>query len=248
VWKNVFSRRSLDEKGDAIKNKDSIPSAGINTNRPSSFKRIRNRAAGAGQKTIHAGVVGDPDFGGLLPQLPGAREEALNVAQEYGAEPLIGRQVTESALRRSVGNGVDVLHLATHALYDPHFPLHSALILTDGGKPVPLTAERLFEKPLSSRLVILSACETGRGQVVAGDDILGLVRSFYLGGTQTILSSLWPVDDVATQQFMEIFHTQSREGNFGDAWLAARDFLRNRGYAPSVYGAFILGGSLRASQ
>ncbi len=202
------------------------------------------RSYHAGKESMKASVVGDPDFGGQLPQLAGARTEAIAVAKEYGVKPLIGPEASEPALRQSVGKGVDVLHLATHALYDPYLPLQSALLLTDGKKAVPLTAERIFEKPLLSRLVILSACETGMGQVVAGDDILGLVRSFYLGGTSAVLSSLWPVEDAATQLFMETFHTRSKGGDFGGAWLAARDTLRNRGYSPSAYGAFILGGSL----
>ncbi|MFH1857419.1 MAG: CHAT domain-containing protein [Candidatus Omnitrophota bacterium] len=193
---------------------------------------------------MKASVVGDPDFGGQLPQLAGARTEALTVAKGYGVKPLIGPEASESALRQSIGKGVDVLRLATHALYDPYLPLQSALILTDGKKAVPLTAERIFEKPLLSRLVILSACETGMEHVIGGDDILGLVRSFYLGGTSAVLSSLWPVEDSATRLFMETFHTRSKGGDFGGAWLAARDTLRSRGYSPSAYGAFILGGSL----
>ena len=202
------------------------------------------RSSHAGKESMKASVVGDPDFGGHLPQLAGARTEAFVVAKEYGVKPLIGPEASEPALRQSVGKGVDVLHLATHALYDPYLPLQSALILTDGKKAVPLTAERIFEKPILSRLVILSACETGMGQVIAGDDILGLVRSFYLGGTSAVLSSLWPVEDAATRLFMETFHTRSKGGDFGGAWLAARDALRSKGYSPSAYGAFILGGSL----
>ncbi|HAJ27668.1 MAG TPA: hypothetical protein DCG53_10565, partial [Syntrophus sp. (in: bacteria)] len=132
---------------------------------------------------------------------------------------------------------------ATHALFDPHAPLQSAVILTTGNKPLPLTAEKLYDKPLPARLVVLSACETGMGQVIAGDDLLGLVRSFYLGGATTVVSSLWPVDDEATRLFMEIFHEKSREGDFGAAWLAARDTLKNLGYHPADYGAFTLGGS-----
>lgn len=191
-----------------------------------------------------ASVLGDPHFGGQLPQLDGARVEALEIAAKYGVKPIIGQNATEAALRGSVGEGVGTLHLATHALYDPYLPLQSALILTDGSKAVSLTAARLFERPLYSRLVVLSACETGMGKVAAGDDLLGLTRSFYLGGTVAVLSSLWPVDDAATRLFMETFHDNSMDGDYGGAWLAARNRLRDQGYPPSIYGAFILGGSL----
>lgn len=191
-----------------------------------------------------AAVVGDPAFGGILPQLPGARQEAQLLGGLYGAAPLIGEGATEPALRGAVGGGVDVLHFATHALFDPHYPLQSSLILTDGRHAVPLTAERLFAAPLPARLVVLSACETGMGLLASGEELLGLPRSFYLGGASSVISSLWPVDDEATKLYMETFHRHSRGGGYGPAWLAARDAVRERGFPPSAYGAFILGGSL----
>jgi CHAT domain-containing protein len=193
--------------------------------------------------TARAGVVGDPEFGGSLPQLPGAREEALSVSRLYATGALIGNAATESALRTRIGRGVDVLHLATHALFDPVYPLQSSLILSDGKTAVPLSAETLFAHPITARMVILSACETGMGQVVGGDELLGLVRSFYLGGASSVVSSLWPVEDQATQLFMQTFHEAARSHNYGQAWLTARDRVRAQGYAPSAYGAFVLGGT-----
>lgn len=191
-------------------------------------------------------IVGDPEFGGILPQLPGAREEAVSVSKLYAATALVGGAATEDTLRRRVGRGVDVLHFATHALFDPHYPLQSSLIMTDGKRAVPLSAERLFAQPIAARIVILSACETGMGQVVSGDELLGLARSFYLGGATSVVASLWPVDDKATRLFMETFHQRSQEGDHGRAWLAARDAVRAEGFPPAAYGAFVLGGSLGA--
>lgn len=194
--------------------------------------------------TAHAVIVGDPEFGGTLPQLPGARDEAMAISKMYGTPALIGNAATETALRQSVGKSVDVLHLATHALFDPHYPLQSSLILSDGKRAMPLSAEGLFAQPLSAHVVILSACETGMGKVVSGEEVLGLTRSFYLGGASSVISSLWPVDDEATKLFMEVFHQRSRTGGYGRAWLAARDAVKEKGFPPSAYGAFVLGGSL----
>lgn len=198
------------------------------------------------RQATRATIVGDPEFGGALPQLPGAREEAVTVATFYSAPALIGAAATEAAVRERVGNGVDVLHFATHALFDPYYPLQSSLIMSDGKRAVPLTAERLFAQPLAARLVILSACETGMGQVVGGDELLGLARSFYLGGASAVVSSLWPVEDEATRIFMEVFHQRSRGGDYGTAWLSARDAVKAKGYPPSAFGAFVLGGTLGA--
>lgn len=57
--------------------------------------------------------------------------------------------------------------------------------------------------------------------------------------------SLWPVSDVGTMAFMEAFHEELASGDVGASWLAARDRLAADGYPPLVYGAFVLGGSLK---
>ncbi|MEK9940888.1 MAG: CHAT domain-containing tetratricopeptide repeat protein [Gammaproteobacteria bacterium] len=188
-------------------------------------------------------VVGDPQFGGAMPQLPGAQREAIAIADLYGATPLISGQASANALRRAVGAGARVLHLATHGVFDHQEPLNSAVFLSDGAMAEPLTAAHLFENPLAARLVVMSGCETGLGQALAGDDLIGLSRSFYLGGAVSILSSLWRIDDEGTVAYMQKFHEVARSGDFGSAWLAARDELKDRGYPASVYGAFVLGGA-----
>jgi len=190
-------------------------------------------------------VVGDPAFGGVLQQLPGARMEARQVAEMYAVTPLIGGDATPFSVRQSVGNGVGILHLATHGRFDANYPLRSALYFAGAdGRAQELTAADLFEAPIAADVVVLSACETGAGRAEAGDDFLGLVRSFYLGGSRTVVTSLWPVDDAGTQIFMEVFHKKLRDGDVGLAWIAARDATIAAGLPPSVYGAFILGGSL----
>ncbi len=189
-------------------------------------------------------VVGDPAFGGLLPQLAGAAAEARSVAALYHTAALSGAAATEKALRAAVGPGTTILHLATHGRFEPAFPLRSALYLSDAsGKARALSARDLFRAPLRADFVVLSACETGVGRAVAGDDFLGLVRSFYLGGSTGVVNSLWPVDDAGTKVFMETFHQNLPKGA-GAAWLAARDATRAAGFPPAIYGAFVLGGAL----
>ncbi len=207
-----------------------------------------NRPAAAGGGAT-ASIIGDPKFFGQLPQLPGARDEAAKIAAAYGVSPLLGAGASEEALRKAIGGGVGVLHLATHGLFDAEQPLNSAIMLSGRDGVRRLTAARLFEAPLRANLVVLSACETGVGRAVAGNDYLGLTRSFYLGGARTVLNSLWSVQDKGTQAFMTRFHaiaqTGPQRGDYGAAWLAARDAVKKLGYPPAVYGAFILGGSAR---
>ncbi|WP_416899163.1 MAG: CHAT domain-containing protein [Minwuia sp.] len=203
------------------------------------------RSGGGGQVRT-AVVVGDPQLGLDWEALPGARAEAQTVSSFYSTRPLIGAEAQEGALRQRIGKGVGVLHLATHGLFDARDPLASAILLSDGDGQASLTASRLFEAPLAADLVVLSACETGLGQAVAGDDFLGLARSFYLGGARAVMNSLWPVHDKPTRVFMEVFHREARTGDYGGAWLAARDRLKAMGLPPSVYGAFVLGGAAGA--
>ncbi|NQU64922.1 MAG: CHAT domain-containing protein [SAR324 cluster bacterium] len=188
-------------------------------------------------------IVGDPSFGGELPQLPGAKKEAIAVGMIYNQAPLIGNRATKHELRSQVGQGVGIIHLATHGLFNSAKPLNSAIFLSSGSKADPLTASEIYEYPLPAKLVILSACETGLGKTIAGDDLLGLTRSFYLGGAISTLSSLWQIEDEGTMEFMKKFHQQSINGDFGTAWVQARDHVKKLGYPASVYAAFILGGA-----
>jgi hypothetical protein len=195
--------------------------------------------------TQPAVVAGDPDFAGRFPTLPAARKEAESVAKTYGVTALIGKESTESNLRKAVGSGTGVLHLATHGFFNAERPLVSGLALSGGdAAPVILTVARLVEAPMPAKLVVLSACETGLASTAAGDDFLGLPRSFYLGGALAVVSSLWPVDDEGTQIFMNTFHEHARKGNYGGGWLAARNALKASGAQPFIYGAFVLGGAL----
>jgi tetratricopeptide (TPR) repeat protein len=200
----------------------------------------RPSAASKGRQAV---IVGDPQFGRMLPQLEGARDEARALSKTYDVPALIGVSATEPGLRRAVGSGTSVLHLATHALFDPLFPLKSAFFLSDGKHAHPVTAEVILKKPIPADVVVLSACETGMGKVISGDDLLGLSRSFYLGGSKAILSSLWPVEDAATKAYMDAFHKEARRSDIGTAWLRARDHLVSEGYPPMAYGAFVLGGT-----
>ena len=189
-------------------------------------------------------IIGNPQFGGKMAPLPAAELESRDVAKLFGTSPLLREEATLEALQTQVGRGTSILHLATHGVYNDLDPLRSAFILTESGKARAVTAADLLMDPLPAQLVVLSACETGLGKTLAGEDLQGLTRSFYLGGSLAVLSSLWPVEDEGARQFMNEFYRQFQNTKrFDQAWLAAKNSLRNSGASPSVYGAFVLSGA-----
>lgn len=190
----------------------------------------------------NAVIVGNPNFGGHLPQLPGAENEALNIASLYDKKALVYDDATLKKLYSSIGTGTKVLHLATHGIFDNKDPLASSIYLSKNGSFDKVTAKDIFEKPLKSYLVVLSACETGLGKSISGDDFLGLTRTFFLGGSNAVLSTLWEVDDDGTKEFMKEFHRYAKNGDYMEGYHLAKKKLKDAGYPPSIYGAFVLYG------
>jgi CHAT domain-containing protein len=96
---------------------------------------------------------------------------------------------------------------------------------------------------LGTELVVLSACETALGAVNNSEGVFGLQRAFKLAGAQTLVMSLWEVDDYATADFMEQFYGNWLSGlSLQDALQEAqRHFRANRFYAsPYFWAAFVL--------
>lgn len=135
------------------------------------------------------------------------------------------------------------------------YMLWSGLILAGGnntwtGKEIPygvedgiLTSDEISRLDLSkTKLVVLSACETGRGHIDPIDGVWGLQRGFKLAGVQSILMTLWKIPDATTALFMEQFYSELAKGHTPRESLHyAQQYLINNGASdPYYWAAFVL--------
>ncbi|WP_009633852.1 CHAT domain-containing protein [Synechocystis sp. PCC 7509] len=157
-------------------------------------------------------IVGNPQPISLkLPALPGAETEAMAIAKLFNTSPLIGRQATESAVSSRMSKA-QVIHLATHGFFDDRQGLESSLALVAAPGDGLLTAAEILELKLPGSLVVLSACNTGRGKIT-GDGVIGLSRSLLSSGASTVIVSLWSVPDLPTAALMTEFYNNLNKQN-----------------------------------
>ena len=177
-------------------------------------KKQQQLASGKG-----ALVVGNPTMPSVaftanqppqqLSSLPDSEAEAIAIAQLLNAEPLTGDKATKVAVLQQIERS-RIVHLATHGILDDVEGLGVPGVIAlapskdDSGL---LTASEIFNLRLNAELVVLSACNTGRGRIT-GDGIIGLSRSFIAAGVPSVVVSLWSVSDESTAELMAEFYRQ----------------------------------------
>lgn len=160
------------------------------------------------------------------PSLQSARKEVNAVASLY---PERSKVLTDSLIRKADfkqwAGSYDIIHLAVHGKFDAEEPLLSKVKLAPGaGEEGDLTAAEMFGLPLEkTRLVTLSACETGRVRTTRSNEIQGIQQALLFAGAQSLLVSAWQVDDDATSIWMQTFY---REAQTKTPAEAAREAIR----------------------
>ncbi|MDD2309035.1 MAG: CHAT domain-containing protein [Desulfuromonadaceae bacterium] len=195
------------------------------------------------EKKLHILAIGNPDLGNPNLDLPFAEREAGTLRWNYPDVTTLTRErATESWVREHISE-FGVIHIASHGEFDPVNPLFSAIRLTKDAKADgKLQAEEVFGLDIRADLVVLSACQTGLGDIRSGDDVVGMNRAFIFAGTHSLMSSLWRVSDVSTAIMMKQFYRNYMSYGKAESLIRAMQHVKNRYPHPGYWGAFVLTG------
>lgn len=189
---------------------------------------------------------GDPEM--KFGPLPEAEQEVKTLGRLYGtakSQIFIGPEAREAVVKAQAPK-YEVLHFATHGLLDNRNPMFSFLTLAhsagDPNEDGLLEAREIINMDLHAKLAVLSACQTARGWVGAGEGVIGMSWALFVAGVPTTVASQWKVDSASTTSLMIDFHrrltTRSGKESKAEALRQAElGLLRSERYRHPFYWA-----------
>ncbi|KAL9957174.1 hypothetical protein ACROYT_G038780 [Oculina patagonica] len=187
-------------------------------------------------------IVGNPDVGRvrykgrikfILP-LPCAESEANMIGEKLGVKPLLGKQATKQAVLQVI-NSMSLIHFAAHGDAERGEIALAPALRSSNRIPREddylLTMSDISKVQLCAKLVVLSCCHSGRGQIRT-EGVVGIARTFLGSGARSVLVALWALEDSATEQFMSRFYEHLVGGNSASESLhEAMKWMRCNGYS-----------------
>jgi CHAT domain-containing protein/tetratricopeptide (TPR) repeat protein len=145
-----------------------------------------------------------------LDQLPESGEEVKALGRLYGAarsKVYVGTEAREDRVKSEAG-AAGILHFSTHGTLNNAAPMYSYLTLAEVGPNDDglLEAWELMQLDLKAELAVLSACETARGRIGAGEGVIGFSWAMFIAGVPATVVSQWKVDSASTRDLMVNFH------------------------------------------
>ena len=197
-------------------------------------------------------LVGDPDVGEVIYRgrlnkkfvpLPGARKEAEMIGRLLGVLPLLGQRATKQAVLERI-KSVSLIHIAAHGNAE-----RGEIALAPPGSTTGIPQEDDYLLKMSdisqvqvrAKLVVLSCCHSGRGQIRA-EGVVGIARAFLGSGARSVLVALWALEDRATEQLMSRFYENLVRGKSASESLhEAIKWMRDNGFTEvSEWAPFML--------
>ena len=185
-------------------------------------------------------------FENLLYNIPEAE-----MAYEYISGNLFkGAAATEENFLKNAGN-YKIIHLSTHAKSNDKLGKYSFIAMSKVNDSINdanrIYTSELYNLDLKADMVVLSACETGLGELKQGEGIISLARAFTYAGAKSTINSLWSVNDASTKTLMETFYKNIKAGKTKDQALheAKLSYLENEDMdAPYFWASFIAMGNM----
>jgi CHAT domain-containing protein len=131
---------------------------------------------------------------------------------------------------KTIASEYNILHLCTHACAEDDFK-NTRIYFSDQE----LLGFELYNLPIKAQLAVLSACETGIGEIKKGEGVMSLARAFMFSGCPSVVTSLWSVDDKSTSELMQYFYKNLKSGQGKDEALhqAKLNYLADKGIEAS---------------
>ena len=182
--------------------------------------------------------------------LPHSKKEILEISKyfpEKKRDVYIEKEAKEETFKNVSLEDYQIIHFACHGFIAEKFPFRSALVLSLDEDPKEdgfLQVRELYNLRMRAELVVLSACQTGKGKLERGEGILGLPRIFFYAGARSVISTLWKIGDESTAMFMDLFYQYLAEG-YDKAQalrLAKLEMIDSKYSHPFYWAAFVLNG------
>ena len=156
-------------------------------------------------------AIKGPERSEFVP-LPNSEAEVETIASDLPRPNtiLLGANATETRFKQLSTESTEVIHLALHGYADVEYPDRSALIFApeaNGPDDGLLQAREIRELHVRAKLVTLSACDTGVGPV-GESDVANVVNAFIEAGADSVVSTLWDLEDEATEHLMTVFYSR----------------------------------------
>lgn len=200
--------------------------------------------------SIHRAVSG-PERSELV-ALPESRHEVEAIAADLPKPStiLLGANATETNFKQLPLGQFSVIHLALHGYVDPEIPDRSALVFAPQPQPTDdglLQIREIRNLHLKADLVTLSACSTGIGPV-GEEGVASIVNAFIEAGSQSVVSTLWELEDHATAHLMTTFYDHlGRNEEKAEALRQAQLEMLHSGSPPYYWAGFVLDGDPNGS-
>lgn len=181
------------------------------------FQRtVQQRAVkGKGLAAFAPDFDGRGGFGALAYNQP----QAAAAASLFRGQAFLGPDATRAQLQAVAGEA-GVLHFSTHAQANTETGNFSFIVFADGkGGYDSLFVKDIYLLPLQAEMVVLNGCETFVGQWYDGEGVINLARSFLAAGANSVISSLWSINDDESSHVMETFYTSLSAGQARSAAL-----------------------------